>query len=47
MIAGRPKKITRGKEEINGLRIPKEWSSKPMGIMRGKKEVNGSGKPEE
>ena len=40
--ANRPIRIIRGKEEINGLRKPKQWSSKPI---RGKEEVNGPGKP--
>ena len=37
----------RGKEGVNGLRKPKEQSSKPLGIMRGKEEVNGLRKPGE
>ena len=36
-------KIMRGKEEINGLRLPKEWSSKSMRIIRSEEEVNGLG----
>ena len=47
LIANRPMKIMRGKEEINGLRLPKERSSKSMRIIRSKEEVNGPGEPRE
>ena len=47
LIANRLMKIIKGEEEINGSRMPKEWSSKSMGIIRVKEEVNGSGKPRE
>ena len=46
LMVGRPKRIKRGKECVNGLGKPKEWSSKPMRIIRDKEEVNESGKPE-
>jgi len=46
-MASGPMKIKRGKEEVNGLRKPKEWSSKPMRKIRDKDEVNGPGKPRE
>ena len=45
LIASKPMKITRGKEEVNGPRKPKERSGKLIGIMRGKEEVNGPRKP--
>ena len=47
LMASKPtkKKKLKGKEEVNGLRKPNEWSSKPMRIIRGKEEVNGLGKP--
>lgn len=35
IMSSRLTKIIRGKEKINELRKPKEWSSKPMGIIRG------------
>ena len=40
IMASRSTRIITGKEEVNGLRKPKEWSSKPMGTIRGKFEVN-------
>ena len=40
IMADRSTRIIRGKEEVNGLRKPKEWSSKPMGTIRGKFKVN-------
>ena len=44
-MASRLARIKRDKEEVNGLRKPKEWSSKLMGIIRGKEKVNGPRKP--
>ena len=44
IIASKPTRIIRGKEEVNGSRNPNEWSSKPMGTIRGKEKVNGPGK---
>ena len=46
LVVGRPKRIKRGKECVNGLGKPKEWHSKHMRIIRDKEEVNGPGKPE-
>ena len=40
LMASRPTRINRGKEEVNGSRKPNEWNNKFMGIIRGKKEVN-------
>ena len=40
IMASRSTRIITGKEEVNGLMKPKEWSSKPMGTIRGKWEVN-------
>ena len=45
IMTSRLTRIIRGKNEINGPRKPKQWSSKPMGIIRGKEEVNRLGKP--
>ena len=40
IMASRSTRIITGKEEVNGLMKPKEWSSKPMETIRGKWEVN-------
>ena len=45
MMASRPTRVIRGKEEVNGLRKPKEWNSKLIGTIRGKEKVNRPGKP--
>ena len=47
LIANGPIKVTRGKEEVNGPRKPKELSNKPMGVKRGKEGVNWLRKPKE
>jgi len=46
LMASRPTRIKKGKEEVNELRKSKELSSKPMGIIRSKEEVKWLGKPE-
>ena len=43
LMVGKPTKIKKGKEEVNVLRKPNEWSNKLMGIIRGKNEVNEPG----
>ena len=43
LMVGKPTRIKRGKEGVNGLKKPNEWSSKLMGIIRGKKKINEPG----
>ena len=39
IMANNPTRIIRGKEEVNGPRKPKKWSSKLMRTIRGKNEL--------
>ena len=43
IMANGPTRIIIGKEEVNGPRKPKEWSSKPLGTIRANEKVNGPG----
>ena len=45
MMASRSTRVIRGKEEVNGFRKPKEWSSKFIGTIKGKEKVNRPAKP--